>query len=116
VGDAKNHADRRFGDAGQALPLMALVVMVAVVAILALAQVGMALDDSARARTAADAAALAGAVDGRRGAQDMATINGGNLIEFVKHGDTVDVLVGVGRATARASADARVEWKARSGG
>jgi len=95
---------------------MALAVMLAVVTILALARVGTALDDSARARTAADAAALAGAVDGRAAAHDMAALNGGDLIEFARRGDTVDVLVGVGRATARASADARVEWIARKGG
>ena len=116
MGDSNKCVAAASGDAGQAIPLMALAVMLAVVTILALARVGTALDDSARARTAADAAALAGAVDGRAAAHDMAALNDGDLIEFVRRGDTVDVLVGVGGATARASADARVEWIARKGG
>jgi len=116
VGDAKTNNSRRSGDSGQALPLMALAVMLAVVAILALARLGGALDDSARARTAADAAALAGAVDGRKAAQDLADQNGGTLVNFVRRGDTVDVSVRVGRATAVASAGARVDWVARPEG
>lgn len=114
--NARNGPDKFAGESGQALPLMALAVMLAVVAILALARVGVALDDSARARTAADAAALAGAVDGRKASAEMASRNGGELIEFVRRGDTVDVLVGVGGATAKSSAHARVDWKPRAGG
>jgi len=95
---------------------MALVLMVAIAAILALVRIGGALDDSARARTAADAAALAGAVDGRRGAESMAEQNGGTLVEFMQRDGMVDVKVRVGDASANARAGARVEWKARPGG
>ncbi len=47
-------------DEGQALPLMAVVLMVAAVAVLLAAHLGGVVVDRARARTAADAAALAG--------------------------------------------------------
>ncbi len=95
-------------EAGQVVPFMALVVMLAIVAILAVARVGSALDDSARARTAADAAALAGVVEGREAATDMAAANGGELLEFRSDGHTAWVEVRVGGATARASAAAKV--------
>ncbi len=95
-------------ETGQVVPFMALVVMLAIVAILAVARVGSALDDSARARTAADAAALAGVVDGREAARDMAAANGGELLEFRSDGRTAWVEVRVGGATARASAVAEV--------
>jgi len=94
---------------------MALVVMLVVVSLLALVRVGTALDDSARARTAADAAALAGAVEGREAALDMASRNGGELLRFERRGGTADVEVRVGDATARARASARVEWRRRKG-
>ncbi len=114
--DAGSRPEARPHESGQALPLMALVLIVAITAILALARIGGALDDSARARTAADAAALAGAVDGRAGARSMAEQNGGTLVEFVQRGEMVDVEVRVGDSSATARAGARVEWKARPGG
>jgi hypothetical protein len=58
-----------------------------------------------RARAAADAAALAGVVAGRRAAAELAAANGGVLVEWTALGDeiTVVVLVGDQRATARAT-------------
>jgi hypothetical protein len=96
---------RGAGDRGQALPLVvAVVAFVAVCVVGAGRLVGGAVD-AARARTAADAAALAGAGDGRAAAAEMAAANGGVLVGFREAGDdvVVDVRVGSAVATARAS-------------
>jgi len=103
-------------DSGQVVPLMALVVMLTVVSLVLLVRLGTALDDSARARTAADAAALAGSVDGRGAAEEMATVNGGELMRFELRGSTADVQVKVGEATASARATASVQWLPRHDG
>jgi hypothetical protein len=50
--------------------------------LLALGPMGRVLANRAQARTAADAAALAGAVDGEGGARRMAAANGAELVEF----------------------------------
>lgn len=73
-------------------------------------RVGPVLDDAARARTAADAAALAGAVDGRVAARALAEANGGELVAFVPEPNGVTVVVRVGRVSARARATASGEW------
>lgn len=95
-----------WGDGGQVAPLLAAVVFVAVVAVVLVAQVGRVAGDRTRARTAADAAALAGALDGRAAAERLAADNGGTIEHFaVSAGDTeVTVRVGGARATARARA------------
>ncbi|HUS60560.1 MAG TPA: pilus assembly protein TadG-related protein, partial [Acidimicrobiales bacterium] len=62
---------------GQVLPLMALAVLIAGGATVGLARIGEAAIMRARAQTAADAAALAGAVDGRTSASRLAADNGG---------------------------------------
>jgi len=94
------------------VPLIALVLILAVASLLLLARMGTALNDAARARTAADAAALAGAVDGRAAATDMAQVNGGELVRFHSESGLADVVVRVGDATAAARAKATVEWSA----
>ena len=94
----------RFGEGGQVLPLMALVILVAVGAALAVARLGVEVIDRARARTAADAAALAGVDGGRPAADAAARANGGRVLHFVaRDGATeVEVQVGGSEATARA--------------
>ena len=82
----------------------------AVVLILVAARLGAPLADAAQARTAADAAALAGAADGRAAAVRMAARNGGTLVEYASRPDGVEVQVRVGAAVARARATAEVEW------
>ena len=69
-------------------------------------------DDSTRIRaaTAADAAALAGVIDGRDGAARLAARNGGELVEFTAFAEGVEVRVRVGTARATARATATVEW------
>lgn len=98
------HARRWFGDAGQVLPLMALVILVGLGAALGLARLGVEVIDRARARTAADAAALAGVDGGRQAADAAARANGGRVVRFVAtDGATeVEVRVGGSQATARA--------------
>ena len=89
---------------GQLVPLYALVVLIACGATLLLVRIGVLTVHRAHARTAADAAALAGAAEGRAGAEEIAADNGAVLEFFVTDGDEVEVRVRVGttHATARA--------------
>ena len=75
---------------------LSLAVVVLVVALLVIGRVGRTVIDRARARTAADAAALAGVRDGRARAQQIAERNGARLVAFEAVGDEVDVTVEVG--------------------
>ncbi|NIR42137.1 MAG: hypothetical protein GWN79_28885, partial [Actinobacteria bacterium] len=75
---------------------------------LVVGRVGRQLDDAARARTAADAAALAGAAEGRGAAADMAKANHGVLEHFIQQGSVVEVRVRVGEVSAVARAIAEV--------
>jgi D-alanyl-D-alanine carboxypeptidase/Putative Flp pilus-assembly TadE/G-like len=93
-------------DRGQVVPLAAAMVALCCVALLALVPVAGALDDRARARTAADAAALAGAADGELAARQVATANGADLLEIEGTGDEVVVRVRVGEVEAYARARA----------
>jgi outer membrane lipoprotein SlyB len=81
----------------------ALVVLAAFVA-LALGRAGGVAVDGARARTAADAAALAGAAEGRAAAARLAAANGAELLAYEPHGRDVVVTVRVGRVTEQARA------------
>ena len=94
----------RFGEGGQVLPLMVLVILVGLGAALAMARLGVEVIDRARARTAADAAALAGVDGGRPAADAAARANGGRVVRFVSSGGATEVEVQVGgsEATARA--------------
>lgn len=64
-----------------------------------------ALGEQQRARTAADAAALAGVTGGRPGSARLAAANGATLVTWRLVGDDVIVTVELGdhRATARAT-------------
>ena len=102
----------RSGEAerGQALPILLVALAVALIAIAVVARVGVVADDRARAQTAADAAALAGAAGGRSEAARLARANGAALVDYRASGATVVVVVVVGDASARASAESVVEW------
>ncbi len=91
-------------DRGQTVPLMAGVLAVTVTVLLGLVALGNLLHDRAQARTAADAAALAGAHSGRREAEVVAADNDSTLESFVIRGPEVEVVVrhGDARASARA--------------
>ena len=77
-----------------------LVVMLATFAV----RVGVATNERTLAQAAADAAALAGAADGRTAAQNLATRNGAVLVGYEEQGNDVAVTVTVGRAMATAVA------------
>ncbi|MGZ4692144.1 MAG: pilus assembly protein TadG-related protein [Acidimicrobiales bacterium] len=99
------------------LPLVALVVVAAAGAALVVAALGGVVIDRTRARTAADAAALAGVTGGRDRAEQVARANGGALRRFVQVDGAVEVTVRVGRAeaTARARAGAPRRQSRRPG-
>ncbi len=95
---------RRRNDRGQATPLVIGVVAIAAASLIPIARLGRSASDAARARAAADAAALAGVVDGPTGARRGAAANDGTLVSFVRIGTDVVVTVSVGVATAKARA------------
>jgi hypothetical protein len=86
-------------------PLVALVVVLAGAACLVLGRLGGVATATARAQTAADAAALAGAADGPEAAGALARANGARVARLDVDGDAVEVAVVVGddiAAVARA--------------
>jgi hypothetical protein len=94
------------------MPLYAVILAVACGAILLLGQLGQLAHRRAQARTAADAAALAGATSGREVADDVAAENGAVLEGYIEHGTDVDVRVRIG--STHANARARRESRCRS--
>jgi hypothetical protein len=96
---------------GQAVPLVGAVVVLAVVVTMAIAELGGSVVDAGRARTAADAAALAGVTGGEQAAARLAAEHGGELVSWRSSGPpaavTVMVTVRVGEATATAAASNR---------
>lgn len=91
-------------DRGQAVPLLVVAVAFIAVTAVLIGRLGVVVVQAAQARTAADAAALAGAHDGARAASVMAAANGGVLLSFLDDGTSVTVVVRVGRAQAAARA------------
>ena len=67
---------RARGEAGQALPLVLVIVAAAAGAMLLVGALGGRALQGAQAQTAADAAALAGAVEGPDAAEELARLNG----------------------------------------
>jgi len=105
----QSHPQRRgrgafSSEAGQALPIVAVVVLLVLLIGVGLMHLSAGLADRARARTAADAAALAGARDGEDMAGQVAEENHARLEQYVARNREVEVTVRVGdeRATARA--------------
>jgi hypothetical protein len=95
-------------DRGQATVLVLAVALCALLTAVATARAAHDLLERRRAQDAADAAALAGVTAGRQGALRLAARAGATLTWFAQHDDrdgtTVDVIVELGRASARASA------------
>ncbi|WP_436794083.1 pilus assembly protein TadG-related protein [Actinospongicola halichondriae] len=89
---------------GQTTPLVAIVLVLAALLLIPLGLIARATIERAEAQNAADAVALAGALEGRAEAETIAARNQGRLESYEQHGDTVEVVVVVGgrRATARA--------------
>ena len=80
------------------------VIVLAVVVLLALVPLARGTQQRAAARTAADAAALAGAAEGEDAAREVATANGGRLVAYRSEGADVWVEVTLGEARAEAKA------------
>jgi Flp pilus assembly protein TadG len=97
------------GQHGQATPLALVVVVLAIVATLAIAYVGRLVVDAGRARTAADAAALAGVDGGHEASARLAAEHDATIVSWSSSGPpdavtvTVTVRVGAARATAAAT-------------
>lgn len=91
-------------DSGQIVPLVAFVLLVVMVVGLLVVRLGLQVDRRARAQSAADAAAIAGATEGEDVAGSITEANGATLESFVVRGSEVEVVVRLGdeRATARA--------------
>lgn len=89
---------------GQATPLIAVVLVLAGLLLIPTGLLVRAAVERAEAQSAADAAALAGALEGEAAARRIAADNDADLIAFTARDDTVEVTVVVGdrRATARA--------------
>jgi hypothetical protein len=100
------------------VPLVALIVVLVGVLALALGRMGGTAAARADAQTAADAAALAGAADGRDAAEALAKANGAQLVSFEqKDRDTrVVVEVGPARATGKARRDGATDDSGAPGG
>lgn len=89
---------------GSITPLLALLVLAVGGLSLGLGRLGGDAVAAAQARTAADAAALAGAAEGQAAAHDVVVANGGELVSFVTEGDEVQVQARVHDAVAVARA------------
>jgi len=94
----------RRGQKGSTVPLLAMLVLAAGGAIVLVGRIGGAAVDRASARTAADAAALAGAAEGRGVAASVAAADGGRIESYRDLGLETEIRVSVGRATAVARA------------
>ena len=94
---------------GSALPLLVLAVVLIGMIVLLAGRLGGAAVDRAAARSAADAAALAGAAEDESAARQLAAANGATVVGYAKQGSDARVEVELG--DARAVGQAR-----RSGG
>ena len=92
------------GARGQATPLWAVVLLLAALLLVPMGLVARATIERSRAQSAADATALAGALEGEDEARTIAGLNGARVERYDRQGDIVEVVVVVGgrRATARA--------------
>ena len=105
----KNLRPSRPAQQGQVVPLMAGVVVLVAMIGLGLAVFGSRMVDRARAQNAADAAALAAAVQpetavATRVAEALAEGNHAEIVSVTWHGDVVVVRVRLGREQAVAAA------------
>jgi hypothetical protein len=98
-------ADQR----GQALPITVLLLAFAVVVAVGVARLAREVTLRSAAQHAADATALAGAVEGRHGAQAVAARNDATVVSFEQDGDVVVVTIERRGHHAQARAELVVE-------
>jgi hypothetical protein len=94
----------RRSERGQVLPLVALLMVAMGGSAVLLVRLGGVAADRAQASAAADAAALAGAAEGRPAAERLAAANGAQVRSYREEGSDTEVWVSVGRAGATARA------------
>jgi hypothetical protein len=105
VGQSSRWRDRGEGDAGQVgIALGLLIAVIVTVGALLLGTLGGVVNDRARARTAADATALAAVTGGATAAAEVARANDGELERYADLGVAVEATVRVGRARATSRA------------
>ncbi len=92
------------GERGSVVPLAAVLAVAIGGLVIGLGRVGVEVVTASRASSAADAAALAGAAQGRQAAERLAAANGAVLVAFEAEGREVQVTVRVGGAEAVARA------------
>lgn len=90
---------------GAALPLIALALAVMLMTTSVVIGLTARVVDRAQAQAAADAAALAGVMDGRPGADRLARANGGEVVIFEASDNAVRVVVEVDQWRAEARAE-----------
>jgi hypothetical protein len=95
---------RSENEQGHALALVVVVLAVLMVISVGLAQLGVRAADLSRARTAADAVALAAASGGFEAGRRLAVANHANLTSLTAEGGVVRATVRVGAMSATASA------------
>src|SRR5690606_8276956 len=99
-------------DRGQATPLWAIVIVLAGLLLIPTARLIRVAQERAEARSAADAASLAGALadpgSGRAEAASIAAANDAVLVEYSEEGNFVNVTVRVGGVEANARAEREI--------
>ncbi len=93
---------------GAVLPLLALGLVGLLLTTLLLVGLSARVTNQATAQSAADAAALAGVMDGRRAAAELAAANGAELVKFDAGTNEVRVVVVVNGRRAEARAERRL--------
>lgn len=97
------------GQRGASLPLIGFVLAVMLMTTSVVIGLAVRVVDRAQAQSAADAAALAGVMEGRSGADRLARANGGALVSFEASDNAVQVVVQVDRWRAEARAERSLE-------
>jgi hypothetical protein len=87
------------------VPLLLVLLALAAGAAALIVEVVQASGEDATAQVGADAAALAGALDGPTAAHELAAANGGELVAYEAAGGRFEVEVAHRRASARAAAE-----------
>jgi Tfp pilus assembly protein FimT len=91
-------------DRGQALGLLMMVVAITAVVVVAVGHTGSVLIQHQRARSAADAAALAAVTGGRLAAEATCRANGCRVVQLRSTAGRVEIIVDLAGVQARASA------------
>lgn len=92
-------------DAGQATPFVAIVIICVALTSMVIAHLGAGAVARVRARTAADAAALAAAIDGEAAGHRLATANGADAATITIAGPDAYAIVQFGGIAAQARAE-----------